>query len=98
MSGFYSKALLIMNILNNSEYLILILILIMTFLSTFYYIRLIRKIFFKKWNKGILLLQIQKYINILNIYIFLFNVMFLLIFPKFVIIIYILLEKLIILF
>lgn len=73
LMGFFAKSLVILNMLNNSEYFTLVSMLFLTFLGTFYYLRLIRRFYFKITKKTLLIILWNIRENIIIIILMLIN-------------------------
>lgn len=83
LAGFFTKLVVFQNLSNSSEYILLLFILFFTVLSAFYYLRLIRKIFFKKSINGILFVKIGRLYTLLLVNLLAFNLLFLFLLPMF---------------
>jgi len=75
MIGFFGKFVIFFSIINDNNYLLLLIVLLLSIVSSFYYIRIIRFIFFNKLNEYIYIRYFNS--NLFFIMIFYFNIFFL---------------------
>lgn len=84
LAGFFTKLIILQNLNNSSEYILIFLVILFTSISSFYYLRLIRKKFFKKEMKSFLMIKRNKLELILLFNLNGFNLFFFLFVPLFV--------------
>eukprot|EP01093_Parvamoeba_rugata_P008585 TRINITY_DN2446_c0_g1_i3.p1 TRINITY_DN2446_c0_g1~~TRINITY_DN2446_c0_g1_i3.p1 ORF type:complete len:114 (-),score=11.23 TRINITY_DN2446_c0_g1_i3:55-396(-) len=75
--GFYSKFYVFMAGLQNNFFLIILIIALLSVISSMYYIRLIKLLFFRSYNYCILMCNISYFNSVLISFTFLFNFFFL---------------------
>jgi NADH-quinone oxidoreductase subunit N len=85
LAGFFTKLIILHNLSNSSEYILIFLVIFFTSISSFYYLRLIRKKFFKRELKSFLMAKRNKVEIILLLNLNGFNLIFFLLLPLFVI-------------
>ena len=81
LAGFFTKLVVFQNLSNSSEYILLFFLLFFTVLSSFYYLRFIRKIFFKKQINGIFFVKTNKLSLLLFLNLTGFNLFFIFFLP-----------------
>lgn len=81
LTGFFTKLVVFQNLTNSSEYVLLFIMIFFTVLSAFYYLRLIRKIFFIKKINGVLLVKISKLSILMFLILVSFNLFFIFLLP-----------------
>lgn len=84
LAGFFTKLIILENLSNSSEYIMIFLVIFFTSLSSFYYLRLIRKKFFKRELKSFLMTKRNKLEIILLLNLNGFNLLFFLLVPLFI--------------
>lgn len=83
LTGFFTKLVVFQNLSNSSEYALLFIMIFFTVLSSFYYLRLIRKIFFVKKINGVLLIKLSKLSILMFLILVSFNLFFIFLLPIF---------------
>lgn len=76
LAGFFTKLIVFENLINSNEYILLFYIIFFTVLSAFYYLRLIRKLFFAKRISGVIFQKITRFFLILFLQLNAFNLFF----------------------
>ena len=69
LAGFFMKLIVLENLLNSSEFVLIFILILFTVFASFYYLRIIRKIFFKREYKSVLFVRSKNFtiISILNL-------------------------------
>lgn len=76
LAGFFTKLIVFQNLINSNEYILLFVVILFTVLSAFYYLRIIRKLFFAKKISSVFLQKNTRYFSILFLQLNAFNLLF----------------------